>query len=164
MIPAIYAGSFDPVTFGHINIIGRAIKLFDQLIIIVGDNTDKKYMLDQVTRVAILKSLCKKNWKGMNIQIMGWNGLIVDFAKEAQINYCVRGIRSGTDTDYEYNMYCVNSDLSDFYFETVWLPCDPKFTHVSSSVVRHLVKLGEYEMAKKYSPPFIIDEIKEGRL
>lgn len=139
MSRALYAGSFDPITRGHLNIIERASKLFDKLFVGVAVNPDKKHLFNirerhQMTTDAI------RDIGIENIDVVEIPGLLVDYCNQYDIQYFVRGLRVSTDFEYEMQMFKINRDLGNV--ETIFLPADPNQTHLSSSAVRQLAKFG----------------------
>lgn len=138
-----YIGSFDPVTKGHVDVIVRAMNMYDHLYVAIGVNPDKKTLFSVEQRLDfIYKSLRDShqeiNWK--KLTITSFEGLAVDFMRINNIGVTVRGIRNSTDVEYENNMNLINRDLSGGTIETVYVPCNPKYEMVSSSVVKMMVK------------------------
>lgn len=132
---AVYPGSFDPVTLGHLDIIRRAAKLFDELVVCVMVNPTKKYLLSEEKRVALLEAVVADL---PNVRIDTHGGLMVRYAQENQIGFVIKGLRNGTDYDYEINMEFYNRRIVP-EIETVYLASDPTLVHVSSSGVRELI-------------------------
>jgi len=130
MKTAIYAGSFDPVTYGHLNIIERSIELYDKLIVVVAHNTTKKTMFTPEERVQMIR-------RCFNIEVVSYQGLIVNFAKENNASVLIRGIRNTSDFEYESNMAFINKKLNP-EIETVFILADQKYIHLSSSMAREL--------------------------
>jgi pantetheine-phosphate adenylyltransferase len=137
-IVAAYSGTFDPITLGHNDIMHRAARMFPKLIIAVGLNPAKHPRFDLEERVALIEA-CVADLP--NVEVKGFSGLIVDFARENQVNVLVRGVRNGGDVDYERQMAVMNRDLYP-YLDTVMLAPSPEFAHLSSSLVRELTGLG----------------------
>jgi len=133
---ALYPGTFDPITNGHYDIITRAAKLFDEVIVAVADSQDKKPMfhLDQrVTMVEIATAELD------NIKVIPFNNLTVDLAVEQNANVLIRGLRAVSDFEYELQLGYLNNSLND-EIETVYLMPNLKHAFVSSSIVRNLIK------------------------
>ena len=134
----IYAGSFDPVTIGHMDIIKRAIRLNDEVIVAVLVNSDKKAMFTFDERIDMLTK-ATKDIEGVNI--ISFEGLLMDFAKKSGADALVRGLRTVSDFDYEFRMAalnkCLNSDV-----ETVFIMADTKYSYISSSSVKEIGLLG----------------------
>jgi pantetheine-phosphate adenylyltransferase len=137
---AVVPGSFDPVTLGHIDVIGRASGLFDQLHVVVVHNPDKKALLPIAQRVALIeKALGHAGITG--VTVTSWSvGLLVDYCVEVGAKVLVKGVRSPADVSYETPMAIVNRNLAEI--ETVFLMPDPAHGHVSSSLVRQVARLG----------------------
>ena len=139
----IYPGTFDPITKGHIDIIDRASKLCDKLIIAIYDNKDKNCMFSLSERTQMLQdSISSKKYT--NITIQSFDTLLVDLAIKNNTTNIIRGIRNANDFEYEQNLFQVNRTLFD-KFETIFLIAKNDNKHISSSVVRELIKLdGDY--------------------
>lgn len=132
---AIYAGSFDPITNGHIGIIKRALKVVDKLVIAVGVNADKKPLFSVSDRVDMVKKATTK----FNVEVESFNGLIVDYAKRKGCHTLIRSLRAVSDFDYEFQMALINRKL-DHKIETIFLMTDEKYLYLSSSLVKDLAK------------------------
>ncbi len=135
---AIYPGTFDPPTFGHLDIIDRASKLFDKLIVALGTNPSKKTLLSLEDRVSMMQSLVSAH---TNVTVEVFNGLLVDFATQRGANAVVRGLRAVSDFEYEFQMALMNRHLSS-ELETVFLMTSAEFLFVSSSIVKEVARLG----------------------
>ncbi len=139
---AVFPGTFDPVTIGHEEIIKRALPLFDEIIIAIGKNSEKKHLFDLEQRMAWIKEIFEDEPK---IKIDHYNGLTVDFCKFKEANYIVRGLRSVTDYDYEYQIAQINKAMLP-KLETVFLISSPEYTAISSKMVRDVILYGgKYE-------------------
>ena len=134
---ALCSGSFDPVTNGHIDIITRASKLFDKVIVGVAENYDKVKLFTLGERRELLIESLKDIY---NVDVMIIDGLVSEFAKKNKVNVIVRGIRSGADYDYELRMSLVNKKLND-NIETIFLAPDPNNMCISSSLVKQVASL-----------------------
>lgn len=142
MKKAIFPGSFDPITIGHVDIIKRAMKVFDEIIIAVGDNTDKKYMFPKEKRVEFVKQTFK-NYN--SIQIESYNGLTVDFCKKNNTEFMIRGLRNPADFEFEKGIALTNRKMTDI--ETIFFLTSPENSFVSSSIVRDLIRnSGDYKL------------------
>lgn len=137
---AVVPGSFDPVTLGHLDVIGRAAKLFDRVFVVVTHNPGKSALLAVDERVRLLReSLADAGIDG--VQVDSWSeGLLVDYCRRVGAAVIVKGLRSATDAAYETPMALVNRDLAGV--ETVFLVAQPATSHVSSSLVRQVASLG----------------------
>ena len=134
---AIYPGSFDPITNGHVDIINRASNLFDKLIITVASNNTKKSLLSIDRRVDILNKTFSNK---ANIDIDYFDGLLVDYAIRKNVFTIVRGLRTLSDFDYEFRMAIINRNL-DKRIETIFLMTDEKYSHISSSSIKEIYNL-----------------------
>jgi pantetheine-phosphate adenylyltransferase len=133
---AIYSGTFDPITNGHMNIIERSLEIFDELILAIAESREKSCMfsLQQREEMAILSTE-----KFSRVKIKSFRGLLVDFLKDENISIVIRGLRNGVDFEYERNMHYANKSLySDI--ETIYLNSKLEDSFVSSSVVRTLIR------------------------
>lgn len=134
----LFPGTFDPVTFGHIDIIDRALPLFDKLYIGVGINANKQPMFDAEVRVQWINEIYQKEPK---VEAIMYEGLTVDCCKKIEATYIVRGIRYVNDFEYEKAIADMNRSLDD-NIETVFLTCLPKYTSVASTLVRDVIRNG----------------------
>jgi pantetheine-phosphate adenylyltransferase len=137
MKKAIFPGSFDPLTLGHVDIINRAVKLFDEIIIAVGENSSKDYMFSIEQRINFIEIKFKKNSK---VRVMNYSGLTIDFCKEIGVDFIVRGLRNQADFEFEKTIAQTNRHLSKF--ETVFLLTSSQTSFISSSIVREIIKHG----------------------
>ena len=138
MSKAIYPGSCDPITFGHLNIIKRATKIFDELYVVVLNNINKKYFFSIDERIEITKESLK-NFS--NIKVESFNGLLVDYAKEKGINVIIRGLRAVSDFEYELQLANANRSLNE-NVEILFLMTDTEFSFISSTIVKEVAKFG----------------------
>ncbi len=136
---ALYSGSFDPPTMGHMDIISRAAKLYDELVIGVIGNPSKKSMFTLEEREEMLRETLKDF---DNVSVDHFSGLLADYVNRNGFNVVVRGLRSTTDFDYEIQMAHMNDRLFNDSVETVFLMTDPKYSYISSSVVKEVFTLG----------------------
>jgi pantetheine-phosphate adenylyltransferase len=137
---AIYPGSFDPVTNGHLDVVHRASSLFDDLIIAVAHNELKQRgaLFDTEERIALLKEVCS----GIkNVKVVRLDGLLVDFAKEHGINAIVRGLRAISDFEFEFQMALMNRKMQPT-IETIFLMPKEECTYISSRIVKEIARLG----------------------
>ncbi|MCL2592389.1 MAG: pantetheine-phosphate adenylyltransferase [Defluviitaleaceae bacterium] len=141
MTTAVYPGSFDPTTNGHIDIIRRAAKIVDTLIVAVLDNHAKNSMFSVAERVSHLKEITKDI---ENVKIDSFSGLLVDFAKINNVKMIVRGLRALTDFEFEFQMALTNRELSG-EIETLFIPTSKEYLFLSSSVVKEIARFsGDY--------------------
>lgn len=152
---AIYPGSFDPVTFGHLDIIDRATKIFDHVIVSVFVHSAKKHMFPLDQRVAMLKAVLKGK---KNISVDCFEGLLVDFAKKKKCGVIIRGLRAISDLEYEFQIAATNRTLYPG-IETVFFMPRQRYTYLSSSIVRDIAHFkGD---VSKLVPPHVVKEIKK---
>jgi pantetheine-phosphate adenylyltransferase len=152
---AAYSGTFDPITLGHHDIIHRAARMFPRLIVAVGLNPTKNPKFTLEERIALIQASCKDL---PNVEVMGFSGLVVDFARNNGVTVLVRGVRTVGDVDYEKQMAVMNRDLYP-KLDTVMLAPSPEFDHLSSSLVRELASLGA--PVKKLVPKPVIPILLE---
>jgi len=139
---AIFPGSFDPLTLGHYDIIKRGITLFDELYIAIGINADKKYMFSLDQREHFIKEAFKNEPK---IKVVTYKGLTIDFCKEINANFILRGLRNPGDFEFEKAIAHTNRHLSEI--ETVFLLTSSGKSYISSSIVRDVIRNGgDYTM------------------
>ena len=135
---AVYAGSFDPITNGHMDLVRRAAKLFDRVVLAVGSNPAKQYMLNIHERKAVLAQCVT----GMsNVTIDTFDGLLVDYCRKIGATVIVRGLRAVTDFEFEFQIGLANMDMAP-EVETVFLLTEPKNIFISSSLVREIAENG----------------------
>jgi pantetheine-phosphate adenylyltransferase len=133
---ALYAGSFDPLTNGHVDIIERGADLFDELVVAVGNNPAKQYLFDLETRQALVREVIQRD----NVSVVAFSGLLVDAAREHGAGVLLRGLRGMGDLDLEHRNGLANRDLSGI--ETLFLLAEPAQVFVSSSLVKEIVSNG----------------------
>ena len=132
---AVYPGSFDPATFGHMDIITRASKLFDHLYVAVLKNSAKKSFFSAEERVEQLSELTNEI---KNISVVSFSGLLVDFAKQSDAKIIIRGLRAVTDFEYEFQMALTNKSMAD-EIETVFVAANTQHLYLSSSIVKEVI-------------------------
>jgi pantetheine-phosphate adenylyltransferase len=135
---ALFPGTFDPFTLGHLSLVERGLCLVDEIIIAIGINLDKKTFFALEQRVEMISRLFESNPK---IKICSYKGLTVDFAKEMGAQFILRGVRSVNDFEYEKNIADINRKIAGI--ETFVLFTEPEYTHISSSLVRELLTYGK---------------------
>ena len=135
---AIYPGSFDPLTLGHLDIIRRASKIFDQVLVLISENTDKSGHIKIADRIKLIKEATENL---DNIQITSHLGLTVDYAKEHKYHVLIRGIRAASDFETELEMSQINHSLSDG-LEPLFLMTSPEYSFIRASRVWELVEFG----------------------
>ncbi|WP_318663502.1 pantetheine-phosphate adenylyltransferase [Treponema sp.] len=138
MSKAVFPGSFDPPTLGHLNIIERASSLFTEIDVVVAVNPEKKYLFTPEERVEMLRELTKIY---SNVKIHTWNSLIVDYAKKNGADVLLRGIRNATDFAYEFDLSLINHSLNN-KVDTIFIPCEQKYVTIKSSSIKELARFG----------------------
>jgi pantetheine-phosphate adenylyltransferase len=138
MAGAVYAGSFDPVTHGHLDIIRRAAAIYQPLFVATTGNTGKSQLFSPVERVGLIKAALNGN---ANIHVEAFDGLLVDYARQCGANVLIRGLRAAADFDYEFGMAMMNRALAP-EVETVFFVTDPQYMFISSTLIRQLAQAG----------------------
>lgn len=152
---ALFPGSFDPLTNGHLDIIRRASKIFDTVVVGVGNNTSKKALFTPEEKIALI-SVTVADLDNVKVAVM--HGLTVQFMVEIDAKFIVRGLRNSKDFEYERDIAGVNSALADV--ETVLLLSKPENQNISSSMVKEIGAMGAKNMAK-FVPKVVVDALKE---
>lgn len=154
---AVYTGSFDPITLGHLNVIQRASQLVDRLVVGIGVNADKASLFTKEERV----SLVRRATAGLdNVEVQVFEGLAVQFVRDVGARVMIRGIRPLTDLAGEITMLMANRQL-DADIETIFLMADSKLAHVSSSLIKQITPLADDEMLAKFLPQEIVPDVRE---
>lgn len=136
---AIYPGSFDPVTYGHIDIIKRAAKMFDELTVCVLDNKAKTPLFSVDERVNMLQKVCEKI---PNVSVDSYYGLMVDYARSIGAHVSIRGLRAVTDFEFELQLAQTNRMLSNNELDTIFLTTSAKYSYLNSSGVKEIAAFG----------------------
>lgn len=150
---AMFAGSFDPPTLGHLDIIRRAAVIFDKLFVVIAVNPDKHYMFTPSDRREMLNEMTSDF---ENVEVCTWDGYSVEFASQHNVGVMVRGIRTKEDFEYEYGMANTNRKLLPD-IETILIPADPRYFDISSSKIKH--KLSKGEDVKSLVPPVVLKRL-----
>ncbi len=150
---AVYPGSFDPFTNGHLNIIERGVKVFDQIIVAVAHNTNKRTVFTVDERVEIINEIFSGREE---VKVDYFEGLLVEYIKKMGTNIVLRGMRTVSDFEFEMQMALANKTLSD-ELETVFMVTDSEFSHISSSVIKEVISLNG-------TAPHMVPEVVEKRL
>lgn len=151
---AIYPGSFDPVTYGHLDIIKRAVKIFDKVIVAVAHNSEKDPLFSVSERVELLKK-ATKGVKG--IEVDDFHGLVVDYVRRKNARVVVRGLRMISDFEYEFQMALTNRKLTDDV-ETIFMMPSEAYSYLSSKLIKEAASLGAN--LKGFVPGFVEKAIK----
>jgi pantetheine-phosphate adenylyltransferase len=153
---AVYTGSFDPITLGHINVIERASRLVDKLIVGIGINIEKQSLFTSDERLELVRHATQHL---SNVEVRQFSGLAVHFVRECGAQVMLRGVRSLTDIEAEFTMTLANRKL-DPGVETVFLMADEQFSHVSSSLIKQITPLATDEELARFVPREIISELR----
>lgn len=154
---AVYTGSFDPVTLGHLNVIERASRLVDRLVIGIGTNSQKKGLFSSDERLDLLQRATASIG---NVEIKTFAGLAVNFVRQCGAVVTIRGVRPMTDIAAEFTMMMANRKLDD-QIETVFLMADNQFAHVSSSLIKQLAPLATDDQLAQFVPECIISDLRK---
>jgi pantetheine-phosphate adenylyltransferase len=134
---AVFPGTFDPITNGHVDVIGRGAKLFDELIVAVGENPEKASLLPQAQRVAIIREVVANM---PNVSVDVFDGLTVDFARRVNATAILRGIRDSSDLHFEFQVALTNRVVAGI--ETVFIMAGPEYAFTSSSLIKQIAQMG----------------------
>jgi pantetheine-phosphate adenylyltransferase len=138
---AIYPGTFDPITFGHIDIIKRAVKIVDHLVVAVAKDSAKNPLFSLDKRVAMIKKELADLGLENKVKVVGFEGLLIDFAKKNKSEIIIRGLRAVSDFEYEFQMFGMNSRL-DPSIQTIFLPASESGHFIASRLVKEVARLG----------------------
>ena len=152
---AVYPGTFDPFTNGHLDLLNRSKKIFNQVIIAVAVDTQKKTLFSTQQRLALAKQSISKH---DNIKVMMFDGLLIDFAKKINAKVIIRGLRAVSDFEYEFQLATMNHNLSSD-IETMFLTPAEEYSFLSSSMIKDVVRLGGD--ASKYLHPAVFDALRQ---
>lgn len=133
---AVFPGSFDPITLGHVALVKRALPLFDKIVVAVGVNSQKKYLFELTQRLDWLEKVFAGEPK---VEIAHFEGLTAHFCKKIGAGYLLRGLRNASDFDYEKTISQLNHIVGD-QLETVFLISEPAYSHISSTIVREIIR------------------------
>ena len=153
---AVYTGSFDPISLGHLNVIERSSRLVDELIVGIGQNIDKQSLFTADERVELIRMATQHL---PNVQVRTFSGLAVRFVRDCGSRVIVRGVRSLGDIESEFTMTLANRQL-DSDIETVFLMADDQFSHVSSSLIKQIAPLAGDEELARFVPRVIIPQLR----
>lgn len=149
MKTAIYPGTFDPITNGHLDIIERAIKLFDKVIVMVARNSSKNPLFSDQERVDLIRAAVRKYKR---VEVASFQGLLVEYAKKRKATAVLRGLRAISDFEYEFQLALMNRKLNESV-ETVFLMPSEKYTYLNSTIVREIARLGGN--VSEFVPPVV---------
>ena len=155
MFKAVFPGSFDPPTLGHLNIVERVSAIFDEVAVVVAENRQKKYLFSAEERLEMMREMLKP-WKNVTCGI--WDSLIVDFMKKENIRLLIRGVRGMDDFSYEFELSMMNKALYP-HIETFFITTDPRYIVLRSSSIKELASFnGDVSLMV---PPLVADALKK---
>ena len=154
---AVYTGSFDPITLGHLNVIQRGSRLVDRLIVGIGVNPDKAPMFTVEERVELIRRITAPLG---NVEVRPFSGLAVSFVRQCGAHVMLRGVRALTDMEAELTMVLANRQL-DPEIETVFLMADTQYTHVSSSLIKQIAPMADDAALARFVPPEVVEMLRK---
>jgi len=155
MVNAVYPGTFDPITFGHIDLLKRAAKIFDHVTVAVASNSSKQPLFDMQERVFLAREVLSGY---QNVSVVGFDNLLVDFTKEHDASVILRGLRAVSDFEYEFQLAGMNRNLAPD-IETIFFTTAEQYAYLSSSLVKEVARLGGN--ITNFVPEQVIAEIKQ---
>lgn len=156
MEKAVYTGSFDPITLGHLDVIRRGSRIVDELIVGIGVNIEKKGLFSTAERIELVQR-CTRDFG--NVTVQSFEGLAVDFVNACGASVMLRGIRPLTDIAAEITMTIANRQLNE-HLETVFLIADSRYAHVSSSLIKQIAPLADDQQLSRFVPEEIIPDLR----
>jgi pantetheine-phosphate adenylyltransferase len=153
---AVYTGSFDPITLGHLNVIERCSKLVDKLIVGIGVNIDKQVLFTPEERIEMIQEATERLG---NVEVQSFTGLSVNFVRQCGARVMIRGVRSLSDMEAEFTMTLANRQL-DPGIETVFLMAGEEYSHISSSLIKQIASLAGDKELLKFVPPSVAKAIR----
>ena len=149
MKKAVFPGSFDPITLGHVDLIYRGLEIFDEIVIAIGVNADKKQLFSLEDKIRQIENTFKEEPR---VKVESYKGMTIDFCKSVNSKYILRGLRNSSDFNYEQSIAQTNSSLSSI--ESVFLISSPQLAHISSTIVRDIIRNeGDY---KNFVPKSVV--------
>ncbi len=155
MVNAVYPGTFDPITFGHIDLLKRAAKIFEHVTVAVASSSGKQPLFDVQQRVSLAREVLSDY---QNVSVVGFDNLLVDFTKEHNASVILRGLRAVSDFEYEFQLAGMNRNLAPD-IETIFLTTAEQYAYLSSSLVKEVARLGGN--ITNFVPEQVIAEIKQ---
>ncbi len=152
---AVYAGSFDPPTFGHLDLVDRASKLFPRVVVAIGVHPTRVPLFSLEERLQLMQSICAPF---ANVEVASFRGLLVDYGKSIGARVIVRGLRQGTDFEYELQIAHANADLRP-EIDTVFLPTRTNYGFISATLVREIASYGGD--VSRYAPPVVCAALQQ---
>ena len=156
MKTAVYTGSFDPITLGHLNVIERASRLVDQLVVGIGINIEKTGLFKPAERIKVVEQVTGHL---DNVEVKAFEGLAVNFVSSCNSKVMIRGVRPLTDIAAEFTMMMANRQLND-ELETVFLMADGDYAHVSSTLIKQIMPLADDEQLARFVPEAVIPYLR----
>jgi pantetheine-phosphate adenylyltransferase len=154
---AVYTGSFDPITLGHLNVIERSSRLVDKLIVGIGSNIEKQSLFTPQERVELVRETTRQ-WS--NVEVQSFGGLAVSFVRQCGARVLLRGVRSLGDIEAEFTMTMANRKL-DPGIETVFLMADDQYSHISSALIKQIAALAGDEELSRFVPREVVAAIRK---
>ncbi len=155
MIKAIYPGSFDPITNGHLDIIYRASKIFDKIIVVIAENTKKKSLFSTDEKMDMILNVINKGLR--NIEVQSFRGLLIDCVRTNKANIILRGMSAISDFEYETQFALINKKMAP-EIETVFMVTSTKFSYLNSSIVKEIASLNG--CIRELVPPYVEKKLK----
>ena len=156
MKTAVYTGSFDPITLGHLNVIERASRLVEHLVVGIGINIEKTGLFLPEERIELVEQVTSHL---ENVEVRAFEGLAVNFVSSCKTNIMIRGVRPLTDIAAEFTMMMANRQLND-QLETVFLMADSDYSHVSSTLIKQIMPLANDEQLARFVPAAVIPYLR----
>lgn len=153
---ALYPGTFDPITFGHMDILDRSRRLFDRIIVTVAINPAKKPLFSMEERISLIEKIISRQQVNDQVVVEGFDGLLVNFARERGASAIIRGLRAVSDFEYELQMALMNRRLAD-EVTTVFMMPHEKYSYLNSSIVKEVARLGGD--VSNFVPPEVKDAL-----
>lgn len=150
---AIYPGTFDPITYGHVDVVKRAAALFSRVIVLVARNTSKTPLFTDTERLDMVRQVFRRESR---IEVDGFDGLLVEYARRKKAQVIVRGLRAVSDFEYEFQMALTNRKMSKT-IDTVFLVPDERYTYLNSTIVREVARLGGD--VSDFVPPVVLRQL-----
>ncbi|MAE60383.1 MAG: pantetheine-phosphate adenylyltransferase [Planctomycetaceae bacterium] len=153
---ALFPGTFDPITNGHLDVIERGRGLFDQLIVAIGHNPEKRALFTLDERVEMIRLIAGQS--DLDVEVEAYNGLTVDFARQRNANVILRGIRNYSDLQFEFQLAVTNRKAAGI--ETVWIMAGEEYGYVSSTLIKQVAVAGHVELLESLLPKLVIEQMK----
>lgn len=155
MSKVVYPGTFDPISYGHVDLVERADKLFDKVIVAISTGSNKQTLFDESERLTIAQKVLKPY---KNVSVMRFDGLLVDFVEKVGAKVVIRGLRAVSDFEYEFQMAAINRRLKTD-IETVFLTPDERYTCLSSTMIREVARIDPMRV-KTFVSPIVLEALK----